>query len=558
VSTTDRPEDRTAPDERPERELPELSLRSERTPSRRTASGQPPPKRGQGISRRQFLPRAAAGAAGLVAAGLIGYEVHPSDTAPAATGQTTTTETTTSATPATAASAGVTSEEVQSFVTRPDLRPPAVKITHFSQADTSPSYIVLSVTNVITNDQIQQGLMMFDRQGRLVWFKPLTGSRPFNLNAFNDRGKSALTWWQGELLSSHGIGVGVAIDSSYQRIQEIRAGNGLKLDLHELNLTSRNTTLVTAYDQVTTNLEPMGGSGRGPVFAGHAQEIDLATGKVLLDWNSLDHVGLDETYEPAAKSGQVLDYFHINSVGETSDGNLLISGRNTSALYKVNRTSGEVMWRMSGKKSDFKLGPGVDFHWQHHARAWSDTAYTVFDNGANGSEARSRALLFDVDESAMTVGLTQAFLHPAAFVSETLGSVSLLDDGRVFVGWGDQPYFSEFAADGGLLLDGQLPIGVRSYRAFTVAWAGKPSEKPTIDAKQNPAGGFVVRVSWNGATGVDRWRILGGPSPSKLKAVGSQIWTGFETTIAVNSDGPSFCAVGLDDQGHELGRSEVA
>jgi outer membrane protein assembly factor BamB len=391
-----------------------------------------------------------------------------------------------------------------------------------------------------------------------VWFKPLTGPRPFDLNASTDRGAPALTWWQGELFSSHGVGVGVVVDSGYRRIQEIHAGDGLRLDLHELNLTSRGTALITAYDQVTTSLKPIGRSGSGPVFAGHAQEIDLATGKVLLDWNSLDHVGLDETYESAAPSGEVLDYFHINSVGECSDGNLLISGRNTSALYKVDRSSGEVIWRLSGRKSDFTLGPGADFHWQHHTRAWSDTAYTVFDNGANGSENRSRALLLDVDESAMTVALTQAFLHPAAFVSETLGSVTLLDDGRVFVGWGDQPYFSEFAADGGLLLDGQLPIGVRSYRAFSVDWVGKPTEKPMIDAKQNPAGGFVVRVSWNGATGVDRWQILGGASPSKLKAVGSQIWTGFETSIVVNSDGPSFCAVALDDQGHELGRSGIA
>jgi outer membrane protein assembly factor BamB len=550
MSTTDRPGDRATPGERPER--------PERPPPRRAPPRRTPPKRGPGISRRQFLPRAAASAAGLVAAGLIGYEVHSADTATAATTQTTTATTTASAATATAASAGVTSEEVQSFVTRPDLRPPAVKITHFSQADTSPSYFLLSVTNVITNDEIQQGLMMFDRQGRLVWFKPLTGPRPFDLNASTDRGAPALTWWQGELFSSHGVGVGVVVDSGYRRIQEIHAGDGLRLDLHELNLTSRGTALITAYDQVTTSLKPIGRSGSGPVFAGHAQEIDLATGKVLLDWNSLDHVGLDETYESAAPSGEVLDYFHINSVGECSDGNLLISGRNTSALYKVDRSSGEVIWRLSGRKSDFTLGPGADFHWQHHTRAWSDTAYTVFDNGANGSENRSRALLLDVDESAMTVALTQAFLHPAAFVSETLGSVTLLDDGRVFVGWGDQPYFSEFAADGGLLLDGQLPIGVRSYRAFSVDWVGKPTEKPMIDAKQNPAGGFVVRVSWNGATGVDRWQILGGASPSKLKAVGSQIWTGFETSIVVNSDGPSFCAVALDDQGHELGRSGIA
>ncbi len=278
---------------------------------------------------------------------------------------------------------------------------------------------------------------------------------------------------------------------------------------------------------------------------------------MLFDWASLDHVAVEETYMGKPAGNEVLDYFHINSIGETSDGNLLISGRNTSALYKVDRSNGQVLWRLGGKKSDFSFGTDAGFHWQHDGRAWDSSTYTVFDNGANGSESRSRGLLLNVDESAGSVSLVQEYLHPAAFVSPALGSVTRLPDGRIFVGWGDQPYFSEFDATGAMLLDGQLPVGVRSYRAFTVDWVGKPSGKPAIVARQNPAGGFVIRASWNGATEIARWQVLGGPSPSQLATVGDQIWTGFETAIAVNSDGPSFQAIALDSSGHELGRSDV-
>lgn len=158
----------------------------------------------------------------------------------------------------------------------------------------------------------------------------------------------------------------------------------------------------------------------------------------------------------------------------------------------------------------------------------------------------------------MHVRLEHAYLHPAGLNSTALGSVELQPDGRVFVGWGDQPYFSEFAPDGTLLLDGQLPIGVRSYRAFVRDWVGHPTGQPKILARANPAGGFVVYASWNGATEIDRWTILAGADKTKLAPVGSQEWTGFETAIVVNSGGPSFAAPALDKNGHELGRSAIA
>jgi len=542
----------------PTQEFGQLALDEDEIPARRPSAPprqrRTPPRRRTGVTRRQWMRRAVAGSIGLSAAGLIGYELHPGEQTSAAERElqkevehpnpTTT---------------GVTSAEVQSFVTRPDLKPPTVKVTQFSTADTSPAYILLSVNNVIPTDQIQQGLMMVDRQGRLIWFHPVSSARkPFDLNSFTVQGKPALTWWSGELASSHGVGAGIAIDSSYGPIQQIRTGNGLQTDLHELNVTSRGTVLLTAYKQVDTDLSSLGGPSKGPVYTGYAQEVELSTGKVLFEWSSLDHVAVDETWMGKPAANTVLDYFHINSVGETSDGNLLISGRNTSALYKVDRKTGDVIWRLGGKKSDFSFSNSdAQFHWQHDGRAWSDTLYSVFDNGANSSEVRSRGLLLNVDESAKTVSLEQDFLHPASFVSPALGSVTRLDDGRVFVGWGDQPYFSEFAANGGMLLDGQLPVGVRSYRAFTVDWVGKPTGKPAVVAKQNPSGGFVIRASWNGATEVAKWQVLGGASPSQLVPVGEQIWTGFETAIAVNAVGPSFQVVALDSSGNELGRSEV-
>jgi hypothetical protein len=350
-------------------------------------------------------------------------------------------------------------------------------------------------------------------------------------------------------------------NSQYNTIETIKAGDGLQADLHELVLTSAGTALITAYQTTTTNLSSLGGSRKGLIYAGHAQEIDLATGKVLFDWDSLSHVAPDESYlgvPSGPEKGTPMDYFHINSIQVLQNGNLLISGRNTCALYQVDRSTGKVVWRLNGKKSNFTMGAGSKFYWQHDAVPHANGLMTVFDDAATPPEEKqSRGLLLSVDASSQHVSLKQAYLNPAGFLAANQGSVQLLADGRVLVGWGNQPYFSEFAPDGTLLMDGQLPLNVQSYRAFTYDWTGKPSEPPQVAVRADPAGGFMVYMSWNGATEVQRWMVLAGTVASRLEPVGSQDWADFETAIAVNSGGPKFCAVALDGQGKELGRSDV-
>jgi len=131
----------------------------------------------------------------------------------------------------------------------------------------------------------------------------------------------------------------------------------------------------------------------------------------------------------------------------------------------------------------------------------------------------------------------------------------VLADGRVLVGWGNLPYFSEFAADGTLLLDGQFPIGDQSYRVFTADWTGHPADRPAVAARVNPAGGSVVYASWNGATELDTWTVLAGTTAGALAKAGSQRRAGFETAITVNTKGPYFAAAAEDASGRVLARS---
>ncbi|MHB1883777.1 MAG: arylsulfotransferase family protein [Acidimicrobiales bacterium] len=457
------------------------------------------------------------------------------------------------------------SREEYEFVTRPDLHPPRVTLTrapHYGvEAAGDPRHIFVSPKGYKGTGPGQQGLMIFDTDGRLVWFKPLLGAdnAPFDFQLQSYRGKPVLTWFQGKVIAGHGEGTCYIADSSYRTIASVQAGNGLKADLHELNLTPAGTALITAYGTVNADLRPIGGPKRGQVLTCQAQEIDIATGKLVFSWDSLDHVPIEDTYSTLAETpkGTPLDYFHMNSIALAADGNLIISSRNTWAIYKVSRTTGEVIWRLNGKHSSFKMGPGASFYWQHHVRAHPGSLLSIFDDGASpAEESQSRAIFVHLDETSMTATLQHAYTHPAPVLAGNQGSVQLLDNGQVFVGWGNQPYFSQFLHDGSMILDGRLPDDDQSYRAFVYDFVATPTEMPALALRSVTTGGHTLYVSWNGATHVHSWEVLAGKTATGLTRVATAWRTGFETAITVLSDGPYFAVVALDHKGTEIGRSK--
>jgi hypothetical protein len=180
----------------------------------------------------------------------------------------------------------------------------------------------------------------------------------------------------------------------------------------------------------------------------------------------------------------------------------------------------------------------------------------IDDGGARPTkEPQSRAILLDLDTGAMRAVLRRSYVHAAGLAAANQGSMQGLADGQVLVGWGNLPYFSQFTADGTLILDGQFPVGDQSYRAFTAAWTADPTDQPAAAARVNPAGGSVVYASWNGATEVKTWTVLAGKTADALAKVGAQQRSGFETMVTVNSAGPFFAVTAQDAGGHVLGQS---
>jgi len=82
--------------------------------------------------------------------------------------------------------------------------------------------------------------------------------------------------------------------------------------------------------------------------------------------------------------------------------------RNTSAIYKIDRRSGKVIWRLGGKKSDFSMGKGTQFGFQHDARVHEGgRTLSLFDNGPRSGEGKpeSRAIVLSLDTRRMQAPL---------------------------------------------------------------------------------------------------------------------------------------------------------
>jgi Arylsulfotransferase (ASST) len=263
---------------------------------------------------------------------------------------------------------------------------------------------------------------------------------------------------------------------------------------------------------------------------------------------------------PIVPKNAPFDYFHINAVDTEPNGNLLVSSRNTHALYEIDRTTGKIVWRLGGKHSDFAIAKNARFEWQHDARRQPNGTITVFDNGATPRvEKYSRVLVLRVDEATHRVTLVRSYRHPRRLSSSWEGNAQFLPNGHVFVGWGSNPDFTEFDDRGRVVLDGSFgrqggkpETEAESYRAYRFAWTAHPTDRPSVKVS-----GGRLYVSWNGATEVARWQVLTAPAGHTLQPSRTVPKRGFETAIALTSSARVVAVRALDAAGNILGTSRT-
>lgn len=391
------------------------------------------------------------------------------------------------------------------------------------------------------------GVGIFRDNGELVWWQPAAAAKTVDTNVVHYRGKPYLAIWAGEPDSRgpYGSETVSLYNEHYQRVGTITSGRPFgpdEIDAHEFRITPQGNALFGIDDRVSTTFQ----GRRVEAYQFVVQEVSLVagphgihTGRVLFQWDSLDHVPLSDSYYPAPTGHEVWDYFHGNAIAQDTDGNLLVSARHTWGIYKINVRTGRIMWQVGGK-GDARLSE--PWCYQHEIEALGHDRYSLFDDGGSGPGCESgstahpaRGLVFSVHSSGHStrVSLVHAFTHTPAIYPLCCGGMQLLPDGGALIDWGNAPEISEFAPDGGPRMD--LSLSKWSYRATRFAWTGEPLTRPAIAGRRTTVS-TDVWASWNGSTQVVAWRVLAGANSAELSVVGSPTpIRGFETETILPS-----------------------
>lgn len=458
-------------------------------------------------------------------------------------------------------------ESLEHFKTEPELLPPKVQVNMADPSlkgdfflDPLPAPTIHVGSKLLEFEPVgPNGLMLLNPEGKLLWWRQLPKDMVGSLlEKVTYEGQPAIAWWQGTVTeTAYGLGEAIIANNAYEPLAHVKAGNGLQMDLHELGVTPGGQAWIDAVQPVC---DPVCDEESPPVLDYTVQEIDINSGMVMWEWSSRGHVPVSETEVVPANGA--FDPYHLNTVEPIAGGKVLISMRDTSGIYLVDQEDGHIIWQLAGKKSTFTRQKGTQFFFQHDARLEGKNlqTLTLFDDEAGPPvHGASRGLILHLADGK--VSLRHQYLRPLITVAGAEGSMRVQKHGYVMVGYGSTQFFSEFSKGGEpekkgkLVFDAQLPKGDSTYRVLREEWEGTPNTLPKLVTERESMSEVSLYASWNGATKVASWRVLGGESAESLTALGTYPWSGFETKLAVASTDTTYEVQALDSKGQVLASS---
>jgi Arylsulfotransferase (ASST) len=332
----------------------------------------------------------------------------------------------------------------------------------------------------------------------VVSFKASRDARPWVI-VFDDEGVPR--WWyspetralwgqvlhDGTIAWARSFGDGYGLDP--RMAYEIRspAGELLRLvrtrdsviDGHELRELDGGSFLIDSYVPGKADLRRFGGPAKAAVVSAEIEELDRR-GHVRWRWRSRRHIGLDETgrwwrnvlsnAKPGLRALPTYDPVHINSIEPRGEDEVVISTRHTDAVYGIQRSTGEILWKLGGTETVDSLRVAGDparklLGGQHDARIADDGSLSIYDNGKDRPR-RPRVVFYRLDPAAGEATYLGQLNDPAVKASHCCGSARQLDDGGWLVSWGDNPLVTAFDDQGQIAF--RLGLAASTFRAVPV------------------------------------------------------------------------------------------
>ena len=358
------------------------------------------------------------------------------------------------------------------------------------------------------------------------------------------------------------------LDETYNLSRRVHAAKGLKADFHEFRITPQDTAILVAYDVQNYDLSKFG-KPAGPILDCVVQEVDIESGDLLFEWRASDHVEMTLTERAIRNEGEPglpFDWFHINSVDKDAQGNFLIASNHLNSLLYVEGETKETLWVLGGRGTtlqDLSNGEASMFLSPQDARLSDDgTEVTAFDGGNSWSnKGGPRGVKLRVNPAEMTVKFVAEYRLPDRELTGSHGSMQVLPNGNVFMGYGSSGIYAEFSPGGERLCEVQFAPQMKSgaslatsYRVLKFDWHALPTTAPDLVLSQDDA--KRAYASWHGATEVSSWRLEGRGEDGGWQHLARASGAGFEASFVLKPGHGFLRAVALDRRGKTLGTSE--
>jgi hypothetical protein len=311
----------------------------------------------------------------------------------------------------------------------------------------------------------------------------------------------------------------VGLDTHYSEIASYRAVNGYSTDEHELQVLEDGRYLLIGLrnEYVDMTLYLPGANTNASVGQTIIQEF-TPEGDLIFQWRAWDNfdvrdVHLDNPY------GSSFRFPHMNAIDIDEDGHILLSSRHISEITKINRDTGEIIWRLSGisKNNYFAYvnDPLYGPRNQHAIRCTGNGRYLLFDNGDLHSPPVSRGVEYELDLNAMTATVVWQFPETptTSLYSHYMGNAQRLPNGNTLINWaiGSLPKLTEVRPDGTKAFEMNWVDRYEAYRVWRCPWQGM-ALKPNL-VVESPPDNLTLIFNKFGDPNVEYYRIYGGTAP---------------------------------------------
>jgi hypothetical protein len=325
--------------------------------------------------------------------------------------------------------------------------------------------------------------MVLDNHGTPVWYRQGALPGVINTTLLND---GTIAWMNFPV----GPGFGWVASGAYEDYNlQTQVTKWIKapispMDFHELHPMANGDLMVQSTPLLTgVDLTPISLPANSTIVDCVVQEMD-PLGHLVWQWRASDHLNLTESVKPALNTvnGQtVYDIWHCNSIDTNATSQLvLVSMRETNALFMINKTTSKVVWKLGGTTSNrdgakiltITGDPEGAFNGQHDARIQPGGDISLYDDQTFNPAGVARGVEYHLDLAAGTASLVWSFLSPDGHNSPATGNFRRLLNGTDnVICWGAKPttLFTEVDASGNVLLNVTFPSGESVYRVEKVA-----------------------------------------------------------------------------------------